>query len=55
MDGPSVNWLALGTLDDKLKVDNFAKNLHIGSCAQHIIHRTLKKGIHKTFWDLDTL
>ena len=55
VDGPSVNWLLLGMLDDKLEVDNFARTLPVGSCAQHIIHGVLKKGIHKTVWNLDKL
>ena len=55
MDGPNVIWLVLGMLDDKLEADNFARTLHIGSCAQHIIHGALKEGIHKTAWNLDKL
>ena len=52
MDGFNVNWLVLGMLDDKLEADNFARTLHIGSCAQRIIHGALKEGIHKTVWNL---
>ena len=55
IDGPSVNWFVLGMLDDRLEAHNLARTLHIGSCAQHIIHWALKEGIHKTFWNLDKL
>ena len=54
MDGPNVNWLVLGILDDKLETHNFAKTLHIGNCVQHI-HGALKEGIHDTVWNLDKL
>ena len=55
MDGPIVNWLVLGMLDEKLEADNFSRTLYIGSCVKHIIHEALKEGIHKTVWKLDKL
>ena len=55
MDGPNINCLVLRMLDGRLEADNFARTLHIGSCAQHIIHGTLKEGIHKIVWNLDKL
>ena len=55
MDGPNVNWLVLGILDDKLEDDNFAKTLHIGNCTQLIIHGAHKEGIHDSVWNLDKL
>ena len=53
INGPGVNWLVLGMLDDKVEAYNFTRTLHVGSCAQRIIHGALKEGIHKTGWKLD--
>ena len=55
MDGPNVNWLVLGIMDDKLETGNFDRTLHIGSCVQCIIYGVLKEGIHKTVWNLNKL
>ena len=55
MDGPNINWEVLGKLDDKLISDNFVRTLHIGSCAEHIIHGFLKDGIDKSEWIFDKL
>ena len=55
IEGPNINWEVLGKLDDKLISDNFARTLHIGSCAEHIIHGFLKDGIHKSEWRFDKL
>ena len=55
MHGASVNLLVLEMSGDKLEADNFARILHIGSCAQHIINEALKEGIHRTDWNLDKL
>ena len=55
MDGPNVNWNILDLLDDKLGFDNFSKTLNIGSCAQHIVHGSLKNGFQKSKWNMDKL
>ena len=49
-DGPNVNWNVLDLLDDKLVSDNFAKNINIGSCAQHTVPGSLKNGFQKSTW-----
>ena len=54
MEGPNVNWLMLGMLEDKFEAGNFTNTLHIGSCVQHI-HGAQKEGIHKSVWNLDKL
>ena len=55
IEEPNINWEVLGKLDDKLISDNFARTLHIGSCAEHIIHDFLKDGIDKSEWRFDKL
>ena len=50
VEGPNVNWLVLGMLEDKFEAGNFTSTLHIS--VQHI-HGAQKEGIHKTAWNLD--
>ena len=48
MDRPTVNWNVSDILDDNLIEENHSKTVHIGSCAQHIVHGALEEGILKS-------
>ena len=48
MDGLSINWSVLNTLDNKLEENNLSKTDNIGSCGQHAFHGALKVGATKT-------
>ena len=37
MDGPSVTWIVLNMLDDKLEEKNFRKTINIERCSQHTV------------------
>ena len=52
VEGPNVNWLVLGMLEDKFEAGNFTSTLHI---SVQYIHEAQKEGIHKTAWNLDKL
>ena len=54
MDGAQVNWNVLKLLDDKLS-ENLSKTMNIGSCAQHVVHGTLKTGTKSSEFNTDKI
>ena len=54
MDGPNVNWkLYDGIVEERNQNDNYPALIDIESCSLHVVHGTLRSGVHKTKWGID--